>query len=335
MRWTPPDPRPRPEQVWGARELWMREGWRMRLPEEVAGEVVDLCRSRPDLVENLAGYAPDAAARPHLAAFGRSVRRRLLLGEGVAWIRGLAELGLDPAEQRLGYLALGRSLGEPMLQYGLLYEVRDRGMDHRDQAVPVSMTGAGTDFHTDSSAAGVLPDFVALLCEEPSRRGGDSLVSNALRVHELMRRSDPDLLEVLYRPFVRDLVTPGVPKTRANLLANRIPVFARCRRPEGLVFRYMRYWIEKGQERAGEPLDDTVLAALDRLDELLAADEQSVCFRLEAGDVLVVNNRTLAHNRTDYHDTPDNVRLLHRMWIQASPVAARAPVTSERAATVG
>lgn len=332
MRWTPPDPRPRPEQVWGARELWMREGWRMRLPEPVARELVDLCRFRPDLVESPDRYAPDHAAQPHLAAFGRSVRHRLLLGEGVAWIRGLAELGLDPRQQRLGYLAVGRSLGEPMLHYGLLYEVRDRGVDHRDQAVPVSMTGAGTGFHTDSSSASVLPDFVALLCEEPSRCGGDSLVSNALRVHELLRSGDPDLLEVLYRPFVRDLVTPGVPKTRASLLRNRIPVFAPCRRPEGLVFRYMRFWIEKGQERAGEPLDEAVRTALDRLDALLGSDEQAVCFRLEAGDILVVNNRTLAHNRTDYRDTPDNVRLLHRMWIQASPVAARPGIPARNVA---
>ena len=84
------------------------------------------------------------------------------------------------------------------------------------------------------------------------------------------------------------------------------------------MFRYMRFWIEKGQAKAGEPLTDQELGALDILDELISAPEQVVRFHLEAGDVLWVNNRTLAHNRSEFQDTPENMRLLHRMWLKAA-----------------
>ena len=80
----------------------------------------------------------------------------------------------------------------------------------------------------------------------------------------------------------------------------------------------MRFWIEKGQERAGEPLSARALGALDILDDLISAPEQAVRFHLGADDILLVNNRMLAHNRSEYQDTPGNVRCLRRMWIKAT-----------------
>jgi alpha-ketoglutarate-dependent taurine dioxygenase len=51
---------------------------------------------------------------------------------------------------------------------------------------------------------------------------------------------------------------------------------------------------------------------------VLARPEHVVRFRLEQGDVLWVNNRVMAHNRTGYEDSPGNVRQLQRMWIQCA-----------------
>ncbi|MCK5943944.1 MAG: TauD/TfdA family dioxygenase, partial [Planctomycetes bacterium] len=67
-----------------------------------------------------------------------------------------------------------------------------------------------------------------------------------------------------------------------------------------------------------EPLGARELEALDLLDRLLEAPDNVVRFQLRRGEMLWVNNRRLAHNRTSYRDTPDNVRQLQRMWIAAS-----------------
>jgi hypothetical protein len=93
-------------------------------------------------------------------------------------------------------------------------------------------------------------------------------------------------------------------------------VFTPDATPAGVTFRYMRYWLERGQQRAGAPVGPDVLAALDRLDELLAAPDNVERFRLAAGDMLFVNNRTLAHDRTAFVDDPANPRLLWRMWVE-------------------
>lgn len=305
-------------QVWDARDLESRSTWKQELPDDVGEEFLRLCWQNPEQASDLEAYEFDAGVLPKLAAFARKVRRNLVLGDGIHLLKGLHQLALTAEEQRLFYVAFGRAMGTPMLQYGLLYEVRDRGLSYKDQAIPVSHTGSETGFHTDSSARNTVPDFVGLLCEQPSLRGGESLVSNALQVHTLLRRHAPRALEILYRNFVRDIVTPGTERDRSNLRRNRIPVFARSRRREGILFRYMRFWIEKGQAKAGEPLTDQELGALDILDELISAPEQVVRFHLEAGDVLWVNNRTLAHNRSEFQDTPENMRLLHRMWLKAA-----------------
>ena len=137
--------------------------------------------------------------------------------------------------------------------------------------------------------------------------------------HGILREESPALLEALYEPKFRDVVTPGREKTLENLLRNRFPIFSQEAGQSEPLFRYMRYWIEVGHEKAGVPLSELELAAMDRLDELLEHPDSVVRFRLERGDFVWIDNRRIAHNRTDYSDTPGNVRQLQRMWIEARP----------------
>jgi hypothetical protein len=138
-----------------------------------------------------------------------------------------------------------------------------------------------------------------------------------------LARRAPAALRLLQRAYVRDLVTPGTEVTPAALRANRFPVFARDGEPAGWTLRYMRYWLERGQERAGASVTPEVAHALDLLDEMLAAPPHVVRFRLEAGDMLWVNNRTVAHDREAFVDDPAAPRLLWRMWVQRRRGASR------------
>lgn len=299
--------------AWTAAELLRRGTWRRQLPMAAREELQRFAAAQPEPCVEDFEWQPEQW--PCLVAFAQLARRQLLTGDGVFCLRGLDALGLTDAQLRCFYIAFGSALGRPMLQYGRLYPVMDRGASYKTQSVPVSMTNSETFFHTDSSAVDVVPDFVGLLCEQPSNHGGDSLVSNALRAYHTLQRDHPDLLESLQQGKYRDVVTPGKEKTRANLMRNRFPIFQPCDREGGVLFRYMRYWIEVGHEKAGAPLDAVEIAALDRLDALLTQPDNVVGFRLERGDILWVNNRLMAHNRTEYRDTPDNVRRLQRMWI--------------------
>jgi len=306
-----------PDWLWSSPELQHSACWRRCLPDGVRDELLAFVAGAPETAA--ADFTWRPAEWPRLSAFADEVRAELEAGCGLVVLHGLAELGLSEEQQRCFYTAYGCALGSPMLQYGRLYPVVDRGGSYEKQAIPVSMTNAETRFHTDSSSVDVVPDFVGLLCEQPSNQGGESLVSNAVRAYHQLRERAPELAALLERPLIRDVVTPGREKNLANLLRNRFPVFQLCDRPGGVLFRYMRYWIEKGQRRAEQPLCERQLAALDLLDELLEAPDNVLRFQLERGEILWVNNRRLAHNRTAYQDTPDNVRQLQRMWVETAP----------------
>lgn len=301
------------QRNWSASELQQRGTWRCELPVDARDELIAFAAEQPSIAPATFTWQPEQW--PCLMRFGQQVRQHLIAGDGVLCLQGLGSLGLATEQLRCFYIAFGSALGQPMLQYGLLYPVLDRGASYKEQSVPVSMTNSETFFHTDSSAVDVVPDFVGLLCEQPSKQGGDSLVSNALRVHQIMERESPDLLAALRRAKYRDVVTPGKEKTHENLLRNCFPIFAGDDREGAVLFRYMRYWIEVGHRKAGVPLDALELEAMDRLDALLEHPDNVVRFRLDRGDILWVNNRIMAHNRTAYQDTPDNVRQLQRMWI--------------------
>ena len=305
-----------PCRAWDAATLRSRSGWRMRVPAAWVDEGLTILFREPGELPDLNEFSLDIAKHPAIACFAKSLLQHLLEQEGVVWIRGLDDWGLTEGEKRLLYLALGMAMGDVVSPYGRLHSVEDRGVDYTCSAVPVSATSASTGFHTDSSSVDTCPDVVGLLCEAPSSDGGDSLISNALRAHRDLCLTDPEAIAVLQRPFIRDIVTPGCERSRPNLLRNRFPIFSG--RSHNRTFRYMRYWIEQGQRRAGLPLDLEETAALDTLDRVLSAPENVIRLRLEKGDMLFIDNRILAHNRLAYRDAPGHTRRLQRIWIDVS-----------------
>jgi len=314
--WKGPEAAESSNPVWNARILRQRRSWKRSLPANVTDEFSDFLAEHPGCAGNIEESALVLKEMPEMSRFGGSLRQSLLFGDGVAWVKGLDWGTFSAPEKRLFCASLGMSMGRAMQEYGCLYSVRDRGVDYTSESVPVSMTCEETGMHTDSSALRSFPDLVGLLCEVPSKNGGDSLVVNALNIYWRLRVYAPDVLKILEGNFIRNIVTPGVERNDQNLLENSFPIFTSGLKGKGRTFRYMRYWIEKGQELAGRPLRLSQLAALDRLDEALASEENLVRLKMGGGDMLWVNNRTVAHGRMRYFDTPGNRRAFQRMWIE-------------------
>lgn len=303
---------------WDGRDLQSREDWRLDAAPALEGDMdalLDWAAERPDPLNSLEtsslllpGF--DALAARARAALGPD-------GPGVAWMHGLPT---DPEAGSLAYLALGCRLGRPLENYGRLYDVQDQGGSYLDEPIPVSQTRHTTSFHTDSARRETLPLYVGLLCLQDAV-GGDSQLASASIVHEEMRREEPELLARLYRDYVRDIVTPGTERTDAALLANRFPVFQERAGGDALTLRYMRYWIEKGAERAGLELRAEDVEAMNLLDALLADSSLHAQLHLRPGDALFIDNRDVAHNRTPYEDLPGKSRHLLRMWLAGDRAA--------------
>src|SRR5690606_6774338 len=95
-----------------------------------------------------------------------------------------------------------------------------------------------------------------------------------------------------------------------------VPVFAV--RDGQLSCRYVRAPIAAGHRDAGVPLSDAQIAALDEFDRLASSPELRLAFTLQPGDLLMVNNLTVLHARTQFvdHDEPERRRHLLRLWLE-------------------
>jgi alpha-ketoglutarate-dependent taurine dioxygenase len=292
---------------WRPADLEKQRGWRKEIEWAALVELMNVVRETLPLpIESLHGGLLQSERVDLLV---QEIRTELYAGSGVVWLQGLT--GLSENLLRRAYTFLSMKIGTPIDTYGRLYDVKDTGQSYLDKAIPVSQTRAETTFHTDSSNVHVEPAAVSLLCVRPALSGGSSLVSSAITAHQDLSENT---LRLLYRDYVRNIVTPGL--SSADVFKNRFPVF-RWSEQEGLVMRYMRYWMEKGHERIGWPLSDAEMQALDLLDATLIQNQ--VRFDLRAGDMVWVNNRTVTHNRTAFEDDPVNPRLLVRMWLSKNP----------------
>lgn len=307
-------------KAWCAADLADAAHWTLRTDTEGTAEAVaeDLRRLSAWAAGQACpeqAYAPGVVPLPALEHLAGRARTQVREGCGVACLRGL-DPQLDDATLRLAYLAIGLGIGDALENYGRLFEVRDRGEDYRSSAVPVSMTRESTSFHTDSSARDTLPDEVGLLCLQEARSGGESLVSSAVSAHDRLSAQAPHCLSALYREYCRDVVTPGTERDAERIRDNRFPVFA-VDADGALRFRYMRFWIERAHLEIGERLPADAIEAFDRLDALLNDPLLVLRFTLRRGEMLWVDNRSLAHNRTAFVDDPARPRLLVRMWTAA------------------
>jgi alpha-ketoglutarate-dependent taurine dioxygenase len=218
---------------------------------------------------------------------------------------------------RLLYAMISRSLGYLNNRYTYFFDVKDRGLDYTKEAIPVSKTKAETGYHTDSTAKHYFPDIVGLLCLQPALSGGESLITNAANLLAFLQYQFPRFTELLHTPLFRDVITPGTVQDLSAIRSNDIPLF-QYDEHGGVIFRYMRYWIESALEKLNEPAPKGLTELLDTIDSYFAHNENAMCFRLERGQMLFVNNRFICHNRTAFIDG-DKPRVYVRAWINQQP----------------
>jgi hypothetical protein len=247
----------------------------------------------------------------------RPVREALERGRGFALVEGPPGACLAAEDAQLLYWIVGLGLGRPFaqnIQGTFLYDVRDTGQDLA-QGARFSVTNYESSFHTDNSFGAEILDYVGLLCLQTARTGGRSQVLSGFALHNELLARRPDVLATLYLPFPMDR-RGGVRDGEAPTV--RFPVIHWDGR--GLVIRYLRYWIDAGAEKEGQPLTSAQVTALTLLDEFLGRRDLRVEFDLKPGEMFFLNNRWLFHNRTAFDDHPELERRRHlvRLWLRAA-----------------
>jgi hypothetical protein len=302
--------------AWRSSDLRPGE-WIHELSEAEVSEIEAAARAlaarEGDLAEVRVGDVPLPAAGARLAAI---LAEDVLAGRGFAVIRGLDPARLSRREACAVFLALGAHLGpaRPQNAQGhILGHVKDLGRSSADPTARLYQTHERQTYHTDSC------DVVALMCLVPAKAGGRSSLVSSVTLYNEMRRLRPDLAAVLFEPIETD--------RRGEAAAGQdpwftIPVFNwHAGHFAGI---YQRQYIESARRLAGvSPLSAAQVAALDLLDRLAEDPGLHLEIDFQPGDVQLVNNHVLFHDRTAFEDWPEPERRRHLLRLWLAPLAAQ------------
>jgi hypothetical protein len=301
--------------AWYGPEMASSSEWLCGLSQTEIAEVDLAMKNFTEAPVEVGAIGPGDFPLPTLGPRLRELVGEVLSGRGFVLIRGLPIARWTRREAAIAFLGIGGHLGSLRSQNAqghILGHVRDAGLSSQDPKVRIYQTRERQTYHTDSC------DVVGLLCLQPARSGGlSSLVSSVTIFNEMRRR--PDLLEALFEPIETDR-RGEVPAGHKPYFS--IPVF---NWHEGLLSAiYQRQYIESARRFPGvPPLTARQISALDLFDELANDPALEMRMEFQAGDVQLVHNHTILHDRTSFEDWPEPERKRHLLRLWLAPRRAR------------
>ena len=309
--------------AWYGPEIAARSDWLEILSAgeraEIAAATEPLAALDLDIAKMRQADFPLPTLAPRLARISREVQA----GRGFALIRGLAVSPGDIRRAAIAFFGIGTHLGSARSQNAqghVLGHVRDLGRSSADPNVRIYQTHERQTFHTDSC------DIVGLLCLTTAKSGGLSTLVSAVTIYNEFRRRRLDLLPVLFEPIETDR-RGEVPAGAEPYF--RIPVLSWHAGLLSVI--YQRQYIESARRfPAVPPLTQRQVDAL--------ANDPALYMNMEfrPGDIQLVHNHSLLHDRTAFEDWPEPSRKRHllRLWLAPPDARPLPPVFAERYGSV-
>lgn len=323
-----------PEQTgaaaWYGPEIAKRDDWMMPLSAAEVAEVEAATRALVARDADIAVLKPQDFPLPTLGARLRArVDDEVLNGRGFLLLRGLPVERWSIRESATAFFGLGAHLGSARSQNGkghVLGHVQDLGLDVNDPNVRIYQTHERQTYHTDSC------DIVGLLCLKTAKSGGLSALVSSTTIFNEMRRRRPDLLELLFQPIATDR-RGEVPEGQKPYF--EIPVF---NWHQGyLTAIYQRQYIDSAQRFPDAPRHTPeLIEALDLFDSLANDPALNTFMEFKPGDVQLVHNHTMLHDRTGFEDWPEPERRRHllRLWLAADAARPLPDIFAQRYGSV-
>ena len=308
-----PPPRPGPiggPGVWYGPELKLSDKWVHKLSESECDELIDAMRRARSREDDIADMTKSDFFLPTFGQSLEGLRHEVLNGRGFVLLRNFPVEGFSFEEIATMYWGFGTHMGSARSQNTrghLLGHVTDITKQYDDPSRRGYLSRRHLLYHSDSV------DMVSLLCLQKAKEGGLSTIVRSYTIHDEMWERRPDLAERLYR---------GVPRSRRKEIPEgkgpwyELPVFNYL---EGrLVISYLRQFIDEAQEHPDVgPHDSLLIEALDLMTELAEDPELYLSMNFEPGDIQLLHNHQILHNRTEYVDWPEQElkRYLLRLWL--------------------
>jgi hypothetical protein len=297
--------------VWRAADMADSTSWTVELTDEQRREIVAEASAAVNYGRTIATLTRDDVPLTSLQPVFDATMSALTSGRGFILLRGFPVEHMSASAIELGYLGLGMHLGVPVGQdakASILGHVRDERVTRTGPHVRKYQTRERQDFHTDGA------DLVGLLCLQRASSGGESRLASAHAVYNHLLATRPDLLDVLYEPFVWDR---NDEQSASDAPYFELPVIHDL---DGVprIF-YIGWYIRDAQRHPDAPrLTPVQLEAMALLEQTANDPTFHVEMDFHPGDIQLIGNWNLLHARESYEDAEDPAdrRHLLRLWLK-------------------
>ena len=294
--------------AWRGEELYSRPDWEYRL---TSPDIAELQSALAGVTQTATGHITrDNFKLSKLGARFNDIQGSLESGSGFTIIRDFPIDRFTPGQTRRLFLGMVQHVGTPISQSAKgerILDVKDAGHADGDAKVRGPNTRKRLSFHTDRC------DVIAFLCVRPAKSGGENFIVSSLAVYETIKAERPELLEVLMQPFYYKRHTVDLANNRAYC---QQPIFSFC---DGhFACSFLRVLIERAYASDDTPeMTDIQREALDYLESVAERPDLHVRFYQQRGDIVLMNNWTTLHRRSEFEDhaDPELRRHLLRAWL--------------------
>lgn len=299
--------------VWYAEDMNEKDKWLYPVPSRYQDELLSALETAKAKGSTVGTLTRHDFPLPEFSRVLSTIASEVENGIGLRILRGIPVANLALEESELLFAGISAHIGKMINQDTrgtLIGHVSDQGASYENIEVRGYTTSAQLTPHCDSG------DLLGLLCIRPAKEGGLNNFSCAMAVYNEILASHPEYMLLLYRGFYYNIRGNGPEGKYRDITAHRVPVFAYYRGM--LSCRYNQKAILTAQELDySETLSSMEVGAVNCVSEMAMRDDIRFDTSLEAGDVALVNNNTVLHNREAFvdHDIREKKRLLLRQWI--------------------
>jgi alpha-ketoglutarate-dependent taurine dioxygenase len=171
-------------------------------------------------------------------------------------------------------------------------------------------TNIGGAIHSDGPQLSEPPRYVIMGCIKQAKKGGSSIISSTKKIYEYLKKNNPKILNTLTKKFYFE-------RRGFNFANNNIfkkSIFEN--KSNNFRFRYLREYIEAAYNLKKIKLNPNEIKALNYLDKLLSQKKFQDTYKLNEGDVIILNNNVLAHGRSGFKLNSGKQRSLIRIWVK-------------------
>lgn len=298
--------------AWRGVDMVSRDDWVVTFTPEQIDELESSAAEARNKRKTLVQLTREDFSLPSLRETAQRWLRELDQGRGFLLLRGLPVVRWGLELSQYVYVGLGLRMGTLASQNAagdLLGHVRDTGENPNDPAVRRYRTRLEQPFHTDGA------DVIGLLCLQPARSGGRSLICSSVTVFNEILKRRADLAPLLFQPFYFDRNNeqsegepPAFPMPLCYYDGQRLRTF------------YVGWYIRDAQRHTEVPRltpEQNELLAL--IDAIAAEPDIHLSMDFQPGDIQLLKNCYSLHSRTAYTDwdEPAHKRHLLRLWINA------------------